>query len=207
MLLAGTELHLAKAEARHVVHGSVCAVPDEARLERVGSGLAPVTDGWFVLNAREAAWISHPTFGQRCPFEANGVVVRGTEREALHFPQLGIGLSVLQPGQPSTLYHLEPGNQENFLVLAGRCVATIEGEQRELAVWDFVHCPPGTAHSFTATGDEQCVLLAVGARNERAWRYLPTPHAESVAAETDSGIEAYAPYGHWQQADTKPALG
>jgi len=27
----------------------------EARLERVGSGLAPASDGWFVVNTEEAA--------------------------------------------------------------------------------------------------------------------------------------------------------
>jgi quercetin dioxygenase-like cupin family protein len=179
---------------------------DEARVERIGTGLAPVTDGWFVVNATDAAWIRHDTFGQRCPFEANGPVVRGTDREPLHFEQLGIGLSVLQPGQPSTLYHAEPGNQEDFLILSGSCVATIEGEQRELGAWDFVHCPPGTKHSFTATGDEPCVLVTVGARSAREWRYYPTPLAESVDAETGSGAEAYAPYGHWVNDGEPPGL-
>jgi quercetin dioxygenase-like cupin family protein len=180
-------------------------VPGEARFEQVGGGLAPVEPGWFVVNARDAAWVRHETFGLRCSFELSGPVARSREgQEPVHFDQLGVGLSVLQPGQPSTLYHLEPGNQEDFLVLSGRCVATIEGEQRELGPWDFVHCPPGTAHSFTATGDEQCVLLTVGARNERAWRYLATPLAESVGTETDSGVDADAPYGHWQAGGSSP---
>jgi len=176
----------------------------EARLERIGTGLAPVTDGWFVVNAREAAWIRHDTFGYRCPFEANGPVVRGTDRTPLPFDQLGIGLSVLRPGQPSTLYHAEPGNQEDFLVLSGTCTVTIEGEQRELRPWDFVHCPAGTAHAFAATGTEHCVLLTVGARTTREWVYLPTPLAESVEQETTSGADAYAPYGHWQNDGVSP---
>jgi len=176
----------------------------EARLERIGTGLAPVTDGWFVVNAREAAWIRHDTFGYRCPFEANGPVVRGTDRTPLPFDQLGIGLSVLRPGQPSTLYHAEPGNQEDFLVLSGTCTVTIEGEQRELRPWDFVHCPAGTAHAFAATGTEQCVLVTVGARTTREWVYLPTPLAESVEQETTSGADAYAPYGHWRNDGMSP---
>lgn len=180
-------------------------MPVEARLEEVGGGLAPVSEGWFVVNARDAAWVRHETFGLRCAFELSGPVARSREgQEPVHFEQLGVGLAVLQPGQPSTLYHREPGNQEDFLVLSGRCVATIEGEQRELGPWDFVHCPPGTAHSFRATGDEQCVLLAVGARTERAWRYLPTSLAESVETETDSGRDAYAPYGHWRAGGSSP---
>jgi quercetin dioxygenase-like cupin family protein len=177
---------------------------EEARLERIGTGRAPVTDGWFVLNAHDAAWIRHDTFGQRCPFEANGPVVRGTDHAPLHFDQLGIGLSVLLPGQPSTLYHAEPGNQEDFHVLSGTCTATIAGEQRQLVQWDFVHCPPGTPHSFAASGSERCVLLTVGARVAREWVYLPTPLAESVAQETTSAAEAYSPYGHWRNDGTCP---
>jgi len=177
---------------------------DEAQLERIGNGLAPTSEGWFVVNARDAAWTLHPTFGQRCAFEANGPVVRGTDHTPIHFDQLGIGLSVLAPGQPSTLYHAEPGNQEAFLVLSGTCTLTIEGEQRELVQWDFVHCPPGTAHAFAATGAEQCVLLTVGARAAREWVYLPTPLAESVEQQTTSGADAYAPYGHWQNDGASP---
>jgi hypothetical protein len=33
---------------------------EEARLEAVASGLAPVTEGWFVVNARDAAWLNLP---------------------------------------------------------------------------------------------------------------------------------------------------
>src|SRR5581483_9274356 len=63
VLLARTELHLTQAEARHAVHGSVPAMTEEARLERVGSGLVPASDGWFVVNAREAAWVEREGFG------------------------------------------------------------------------------------------------------------------------------------------------
>src|SRR5512146_1037631 len=172
---------------------------DEARLERVGNGLAPVSDGWFVVNARDAAWIHHDTFGFQCPFETNGPVARaqdGVERRT--FPQLGIGLHVLQPGQPSTLYHAEPGNQEDFLVLSGECDCIVEGQVRRLRAWDFVHCPPGTLHAFRGAGDGPCVFLAVGARVSHDLRYVPTELAESVEAETTSGTDAYAPYGHWR---------
>jgi quercetin dioxygenase-like cupin family protein len=178
---------------------------DEARLEHVVTGLTPVTDGWFVVNARDAAWIRHPTFGLQCVFETVGPIARSRDGvEPLTFEQLGIRLHVLSPGQPSTLYHEEPGNQEDFLVLEGECRAVVEGEERHLRRWDFVHCPPGTKHSFTGAGDGPCVLLGVGARRTREIRYLPTPLAESVAEETASGAEAYAPYGHWKNDGASP---
>jgi uncharacterized cupin superfamily protein len=178
---------------------------EEARLEHVVTGLAPVSEGWFVVNARDAAWIRHDTFGLRCIFETGGPVARSREGvEQRTFEQLGIGIAVLQPGQPSTLYHAET-SEEDFLVLSGECLATIAGEQRALRAWDFVHCPPGTPHAFTGAGDRPCVLVAVGARfGDRGVRYLPTPLAESVAHETSSGAEAYAPYGHWRNDGESP---
>jgi uncharacterized cupin superfamily protein len=178
---------------------------DEARLEATATGLTPVTDGWFVLNARDAAWISHDTFGLQCPFETSGPVARSRDDlEPLHFEQLGLHLHVLEPGQPSTLYHEEPGNEEDFLVLSGECRLVVEGVERRLAAWDLVHCPPGTSHSFVGDGAGPCVLLEVGARRTREVRYTPTPLAPSVPEETTSGADAYAPYGHWRNDGVSP---
>jgi uncharacterized cupin superfamily protein len=177
----------------------------EARLERVGSGLAPVSDGWFVVNARDATWIRHDTFGLQCVFELGGPVARAREGlEPRPFEQLGISLHVLQPGQPSTLYHEEPGNQEDFLVLSGECRAVVEGEERLLRAWELLHCPPGTSHALEGAGDGPCVVLKVGARRTRDIRYTPTPLAESVEQETTSAAEAYEPYGHWQADGENP---
>jgi len=180
-------------------------MPREARLEHVVTGLTPVSGGWFVLDARDAAWIRHPTFGLQCAFETVGPIARSRDGlDPLTFEQLGVHLHVIEPGQPSTLYHEEPGNQEDFLVLEGECRAVIEGRELALRRWDFVHCPPGTRHAFVGAGDGRCVLLKVGARASRDIRYSPTPLAESVERETTSGTEAYAPYGHWRNDGRSP---
>jgi uncharacterized cupin superfamily protein len=181
----------------------------EARLEHVGTGLTPVTDGWFVVNAREAAWIRHSVFGLRCPFEMQGPVARSREElEPLLFEQFGIHLAVFAPGQPSTLYHAEADNQEDFLVLAGECLAIIDDTERPLKQWDFVHCPPGTAHAFVGAGDRPCVLLMVGAKRTRNVRYFASPvaaaHGAAVERDTDSPTEAYAPTGHWTNDAASP---
>jgi uncharacterized cupin superfamily protein len=180
----------------------VTRVP-EAPLEDVGSGLAPVGDGWFVVNAVDAAWIEHPHFGRSCVFEASGSVLRrrgGLEPRT--FPQLGINLAVLEPGKPSGLYHREP-RQEAFLVLHGRCLLLVEGEERPLRAWDFVHCPPGTEHVFVGSGDTPCVLLRVGARfGARGIAYpradVAVRHGAAADEETTSPHAAYAAHGHWQ---------
>ena len=39
---------------------------NEARLERVASGLAPVIPGWFVVNTAEAAWVTNDDSATYC---------------------------------------------------------------------------------------------------------------------------------------------
>ena len=48
----------------------------EARLERVESGLAPVTPGWFVVNTADAAWVTNEVYGGVCIFESDDFVDR-----------------------------------------------------------------------------------------------------------------------------------
>ncbi len=158
----------------------------EAPLERTGNGAFPAGEGWFVLNARDARWIESGGLGFYCSFES---------REA-RFSDLGINLNVLRPGEPSCMYHAEEA-QEDFLVLAGECILIVEGQERRLRAWDFVHCPAWTEHVFVGAGDGPCLFLAVGARspgqgirypaNETALRHLA-----GVERETSDPNEAYA---------------
>ena len=56
---------------------------------------------------------------------------------------LGIGVHVLRPGEPPCMYHRE-SDQEGFLVIAGECLAIVEGQERRMRTWDYLHCPPET---------------------------------------------------------------
>jgi quercetin dioxygenase-like cupin family protein len=166
---------------------------EEARLERLKAGLTPVSDGWFVVDIREGAWMTNEALGDACIFEG----------EEAPFPDVGFTLAVLQPGQ-TTRYHRE-ANQEDFLVLAGECLLLIEEEERQLTAWDFVHCPPDTDHGFVGAGDGPCVIFMTGARNgwpEKGIVYprseLALRHGVGVETETTSPLEAYAPFPKWQ---------
>jgi uncharacterized cupin superfamily protein len=176
---------------------------DEAPLAETGAGLVPQGEGWFVVNARDAAWLCNDAFGARCTFEADGRVVQ--ERPQLHVqqhPQLGIRLHVLEPGKPSTMYHRE-SNQEDFLVLSGECLLIVEGEERLLRAWDLFHCAPNTTHSFVGAGQGPCVLLMVGGRSDEGTILYPRNETAlrrgaGVERETPSPQEAYAPFPHWR---------
>ena len=124
----------------------------EAQLEQTAEGLVAKTDGWFVLNARDARWYHAEERSALCDFEGD-----------LDFAQLGINVSVLGPGESMAMYHWE-ADQEDFLVVAGEAVLIIEGEERPLQQWDFVHCPPHTKHVIVGAGSGPCVVIAVGSR-------------------------------------------
>lgn len=156
----------------------------EAQLEDRGSGLAPVTEGWFVVNVRDAEWFFAETRGGRCAFENE------YGEPQVEFEQLGVNLTVLEPGQ-GVLYHAE-ASQEAFLVLAGECVLTVENEQRRLGQWDFFHAPPWTEHGFAGAGEKPCTILMVGARRDPGVRYPVSQYGMSVAEETTDWRQAYA---------------
>ncbi len=158
-------------------------MPSEARLERAGEGLAPVGEGWFVLNAREARWLTGD-FGAYTRFEGEA-----------RFPSIGVNIGILAPGQPACFYHAED-EQEDFLVLSGACLLLIEGEERHCKAWDFVHCPAWTEHVFVGAGSGPCAVLALGTRLGDDVVYpaseLAQRHRAGVTQETHDPQVAYA---------------
>ncbi len=149
---------------------------------------APQSAGWFVVFARESRWL-HSELGAYCGFEGEGDA---------QFDQLGFNLNVLPPGTPMAMYHEEPG-QEDFLVLRGECLLIVEGEERPLRQWDFVHCPPETRHAFVGVGDEPCVILAASSRQfqkDGPWGFycadeIARRYNASAPEDTQDGDVAY----------------
>jgi len=162
-------------------------VVPEAPLERTEHGAFPAGEGWFVVNARDAAWFESDGLGFYAPFEG----------ENARFPDLGININVLRAGEPSCMYHGEDA-QEDFLVLAGECILIVEGQERPLRTWDFVHCPAWTEHVIVGAGDGPCAFLAIGGHRAkgRGIRYpvneVALKHGAGVEKETSDPNEAYA---------------
>ena len=165
----------------------------ESQLEKTQHGLVPKGEGWYVVNMRDAEWRHANGRGAVCVIADD---FEGWHREA---DQLGINPFVLRPGEPMSVYHWE-ADQEDFLVVSGECVLIVEGEERQLRAWDFVHCPPRTKHVIVGAGSGPCLAIAVGARahdgqpdsigfaaDEVAKRY-----GASVEEDTTDGDVAYA---------------
>lgn len=161
---------------------------EEAKLEETENGRVAAGEGWYALNARDARWYHVAGRGAFCDFEGDQ-----------DWPQLGINVQVLAPGEAMAMYHWE-ADQEDFLVLSGRALLIVEGEERPLRAWDFVHCPPQTKHTIVGAGDGPCVVVAVGARAHQdgpGWGGYTVDetakrHGAGVERETNEPDEAYA---------------
>ena len=161
----------------------------EAPLEDTETGRVAKRDGWYVLNAKDARWYHADGRPAICDYEGDS-----------EFSQLGINMQVLGPGQPMAMYHWE-ADQEDFLVIAGEGLLIVEGEERSLKQWDFVHCPPNTNHVIIGAGNGPCVVVAVGARinsvDNPDWGGYPVDetalmHGAGVEQATTTPDEAYA---------------
>src|SRR4051812_21137885 len=134
-------------------------------------------------------WVHADGRSARCHFEGR-----------TFFDQVGISIGVHQPGEAMAMYHWE-ADQEDFLVVSGEGILIVEGEERPLEQWDFVHCPPGTKHVLVGAGTEPFVVVAIGARvnsvdNPDWGGYTPDPTAAKYGASVEQGTnepdEAYA---------------
>jgi uncharacterized cupin superfamily protein len=162
----------------------------EASLDHTEHGVVAKGDGWFVLNAHDSRWYHAEGRSAFCDFEGEA-----------EFKQLGININVLGPGQHMAMYHWEV-DQEDFLVVAGEATLIIEGQERPLRAWDFVHCPSRTKHTIVGAGNGPCVVVAVGARQFQEgpdWGgytvdEVARRHGVSVEQDTNEPREAYAPF-------------
>ena len=153
----------------------------------------------LIVNLAEAPAFEHPrraTFIQLEPNDGD-------------WPDTGVNVQVLAPGQPNCRYHHEPV-QEDFLVLAGECIAIIDNEERPLRQWDFFHCPAGVNHVFVGAGDGPCAILMIGSRREDRAYYpvneLAAKYDASAAQDTDSPPEAYKDWAEFSWTPTDNPL-
>jgi uncharacterized cupin superfamily protein len=153
-------------------------------------------DDPLIINIAEARALSHSRRATLIDFEDDDAP----------WPDTGVNVQILQPGQPNCRYHSEPV-QEDFLVLHGECIAIVDGEERPLRQWDLFHCPAGVEHVFVGAGDGPCAVLMIGSRRLDAAHYpvneVAAKYDASVTEETDDPDEAYADWRQEPRAPTK----
>jgi uncharacterized cupin superfamily protein len=152
-------------------------------------------DELLVVNLADARALSH----------SRRATILRLEPEHASWPDTGVNVQIMQPGQPNCRYHSEPV-QEDFLVLEGECIAIVDGEERRLRQWDFLHCPAGVDHVFVGAGDGPCAVLMIGSRRLDQAHYpvseVAAKYDASVKEPTDDPAEAYA---DWRQEPRRAA--
>jgi uncharacterized cupin superfamily protein len=142
-------------------------------------------DQIVVMNIADAPALARPNRATMIDFEPDGQ----------SWPDTGVNVQVMQPGQPNCKYHSEPV-QEDFLVLHGECIAIVDGDERRLHQWDFLHCPAGVEHVFVGAGDGPCAVLMIGSRRLDEAHYpvneVAAKYGASVETATSDVDEAYA---------------
>jgi uncharacterized cupin superfamily protein len=148
----------------------------------------------FITNVADAPASGRPGRAIAIDFESQGD----------EWPDTGVNVQIMQPGQPNCLYHREPV-QEDFLVLHGECIAIVDGEERPMRQWDFLHCPAGTEHVFVGAGDGPCAVLMIGSRRLNQAHYpandVAAKYGASVETATDDPGEAYT---EWRKEPRGP---
>ena len=152
------------------------------------AGRGSMSEQWFVVNVGDADWESKGEFGVRTRFES-------PDDRFAHF---GITVQVLRPGQPSGLYHAEEA-QEGFLVLAGECLAVIDGRGACPAPVGLLPLPRANAPCSRGRRRRPCAVLMLGAPRSASLPEILYPedpvaarHGASVAETTRSSKQAYA---------------
>jgi uncharacterized cupin superfamily protein len=153
-----------------------------------------VDDGkWFKASLADAEALKHQQLGIGYLF--------GEQQPLDRYKGVGVNIRVLEPGQPASLYHSEAA-EEFFIVLGGECLAVVEDQEVPLRKWEFLHCPPGTAHVILGAGDGPATVLMIGTRGSGESPHYPVSevadrHGASVKSETNDGQDAWQQVG-WE---------
>lgn len=101
----------------------------------------------LIINVADARALSRPRRATLIRFEPDD----------MQWPDTGVNIHIMQPGQPNSRYHSEPV-QEDFLVLHGECVVILNGEERPLRQWDLCIAlrGPSTSSWAPAIGRALC---------------------------------------------------
>jgi mannose-6-phosphate isomerase-like protein (cupin superfamily) len=95
----------------------------------------------------------------------------------------------------------EGGHEELYVVLSGRAIFMLDGEEHDAPAGTLVHCPPGTPRGAVAA-EPGTTVLGIGAKPSQG-------QEEAARREFDAGIEAYpdAWQGYYNLACVEAKLG
>ena len=183
---------------RRPVYGAVVPKP---RSSARSTASLPVAEGWFVVNAGETRMAGGP--GAR--------LLHVVRRSGPAVPRARRRPERPRPGRADGDVPRRRTTRKASSSSPARRCSSIEGEERPLRTWDFVHCPPWTEHVILGAGDGPCIVLGVRRAPVGTRVALPgergcAPPRRGADEETSEPSEAYAGFPDPRSAPAPEAL-
>ncbi|HTU64602.1 MAG TPA: cupin domain-containing protein [Steroidobacteraceae bacterium] len=101
------------------------------------------------------------------PWNPDSLILGTQLARSVGLKRTGVNFIRVPAGRESTVYHSHQNEEEWIYVLSGRAVATIDGEDYDIAAGDFIGFPaPSVAHLLRNPGPDDLVYLVGGENRE-----------------------------------------
>jgi len=121
-------------------------------------------------------------------------------KEDLNLKALGLSVARLPAGKGYTIMHQHEEQEEVYMVLSGRGIIHIDGEDISLREGDFVNVVPESKRALKAADDSDLIFICAGAVSTGKY-----PKNAKSRALIDDGIPDYDNVPPWYEGNKKIA--
>ena len=121
-------------------------------------------------------------------------------KEDLNLKALGLSVARLPAGKGYTIMHQHEEQEEVYMVLSGRGIIHIDGEDISLREGDFVNVVPESKRALKAADDSDLIFICAGAVSTGNY-----PKSAKSRALIDDGIPDYDNVPPWYEGNKKIA--
>ena len=121
-------------------------------------------------------------------------------KEDLNLKALGLSVARLPAGKGYTIMHQHEEQEEVYMVLSGRGIIHIDGEDISLREGDFVNVVPESKRALKAADDSDLIFICAGAVSTGKY-----PKIAKSRALIDDGIPDYDNVPPWYEGNKKIA--
>ena len=121
-------------------------------------------------------------------------------KEDLSLKALGLSVVRLPAGKVYTIMHQHEEQEEVYMVINGRGIIHIDGEDISLKKGDFINVVPESKRALKAADDSDLIFICAGAVS--TGKYPKSPNSRAVI---DDGIPDYENVPPWYEGNEKIA--
>jgi mannose-6-phosphate isomerase-like protein (cupin superfamily) len=121
-------------------------------------------------------------------------------KEDLNLKALGVSVARLPAGKGYTIMHQHEEQEEVYMVLSGRGIIHIDGEDISLQEGDFINVVPESKRALKAADNSDLIFICAGAVSTGKY-----PKSTKSRALIDDGIPDYDNVPPWYEGNKKIA--